>query len=245
MRFKIICRAENNKVPIGYRMMILSLIKKCLQETDGEYFNDIFYFNNKKNKKIKPFTFATYLNDYSYEEDFITVKGEINISISTIDYNLGILIYNGLLKLKEYEFKKEYKLIVQKVILEREKQINENKILLKTLSPIYIRNKNNKPVSIEDETYEKELNYICNLELESIRGYGLKEIIKFRPVNMKKVVVKEEIENFKEITNKKYMYIEAYKGTFTLDGNLEDLRVIVQAGVGFRRSQGFGMIDLV
>lgn len=247
MKIRVIFKAKDKQFPISYRMMITSLIKKSLEISDERYFKDIYYYEEKKNKKIKPFTFSVFFKDYKIEKDEVNLNGNGSIIISTCDYNFGINLYNGLLKLKSYSYKKEsgYEIILEKIILEKEKIINESRIFCKTLSPIHIKDKNNTAVGINDERFNEELNYICNLSLNTLRGYGLKEKINFTPVNMKKVVAKEKIESFRKLNNKEYIYIEGYKGNFYLEGNIEDLRMLMQLGLGFRRSEGFGMIDLV
>lgn len=244
MKVRINFSAKDKKFPLSYRMMITSLIKKSLETSDEQYFKDIYYYEEKKNKKIKPFTFAVFFKDYNIEKEIVNLNGNGSIIISTCDYNFGINLYNGLIKLKEYEYK-EFTIILEKIILEKEKSVNESRIFCKTLSPIHVKDKNNKPVAIDDEGFNEELNYICNLSLENFRGEGLKEKIYLTPVKMNKVVAKEKISDFKKINNKDYIYIEGYKGTFYLEGNIQDLRLLMQIGLGFRRSEGFGMIDLV
>lgn len=244
MKVKINFSAKDKMFPLSYRMMITSLIKKSLEISDEQYFKDIYYYEEKKNKKIKPFTFAVFFKDYNIEKDMVNLNGNGAIIISTCDYNFGINLYNGLLKIKEYVYK-EFSIILEKIILEKEKSVNESRIFCKTLSPIHVKDKNNKPVAIDDDRFNKELNYICNLSLESFRGEGLKEEIYLIPVKMNKVVAKEKISDFKKINNKDYIYIEGYKGTFYLEGNIQDLRLLMQIGLGFRRSEGFGMIDLI
>ena len=247
MKIRVIFKAKDKLFPLSYRMMITSLIKKSLELSDEQYFKDIYYYEEKKNKKIKPFTFAVFFNNYKIEKDEVQLNGNGSIIISTCDYNFGINVYNGLLKLKNYFYKKdkEYEISIEKILLEREKVINESRIFCKTLSPIHVKDKNNDPVDINSDDFNEELNYICDISLKTFRGYGLREKLYFTPVNMKKVIVKEKIEGFREINNKEYIYIEGYKGNFYLEGNIEDLRMLMQIGLGFRRSEGFGMIDLV
>lgn len=248
MKIRINFTAKDKRFPLSYRMMITSLIKNALEKGDEEYFKDIYYYEEKKNKKIKPFTFAVFFKDFSIEQDIVNINGNGSILISTCDYNFGINLYNGLLKLKSYDYKKGengFEIFISNIILEKEKEINESRIFCKTLSPIHIKDKNNKPLSVTDEKFNVELNYICNLLLNTFRGEGLKEEIIFTAVKMKKVVAKEKISDFKKINGKDIIYIEGYSGTFYLEGNIQDLRMLMQIGLGFRRSEGWGMIDLV
>lgn len=244
MRFKVIMESKNKKLPKSNRFMTTSIIKQAMELGDKDLFNELYFYNGKKNKKIKPFTFSIYLNDFNIEEDYIELNGDLSITISTSDYNLGIAIYNGLLSIDEFKYK-DYLLIRKKIVLIKEKRVSEDAILCKTLSPIHIKDKFNRSVQIEDSNFEKELNYISNLFLESYRGYGLKEELKFKPIKMKKQVVKEEIRGFTEVTNKKNIFIDSYSGIFNLEGDKEDLNLLLQDGVGFRRSEGFGLIDLI
>lgn len=248
MKIRINFTAKDKRFPLSYRMMITSLIKNALQKSDDNYFKGIYYYEEKKNKKIKPFTFSVFFKDYSIEEGIVNLNGSGSILISTCDYNFGINLYNGLLRLKSYDYKKDedgFEIFITKILLEREKEIHESRIFCRTLSPIHIKDRNNKPISIEDERFNEELNYMCNLSLNTFRGEGLKEEIIFTPVKMKKIVAKEKITDFKNINGNDTIYIQGYSGTFYLEGNIQDIKMLVQIGLGFRRSEGFGMIDLI
>ncbi|NFG26351.1 CRISPR-associated endoribonuclease Cas6 [Clostridium botulinum] len=245
MRFKIVLNALDNKIPIGNRFMICSLLKNAIEKGDKELFNEIYYFQDKKNKKIKDFTFAIYLNDYDVKESYIDVYGDISVTITTPNYNFGIALYNGLLSIKEFNYKEKYSLAIKKIILLKENKVKNNEVKCKTLSPIYIKDKDNKPVEIQNDNFEELINYISDIYLKSYRGYGLREKLKFKPISMKKVVIKEEISRFKEETKKDYIFINGYKGIFNLMGDIEDLNILLQSGIGFRRSEGFGLIDLI
>ena len=240
MKFLVEIDIENKILPLGYRMKFVSLIKAALKKESLEEYEKLYFYEGKKNKGLKPFVFATYLNKFKFEENNIQVDGGVNLTISTPNYNLGILIYNGLLKLKQHD-----NLIIKKISLEREKEVKENKEIFKTLSPIYIKDKNNNPLSPLDENFNIELNYISNFILKSYRGYGLERELNFRAVDMKKNVIKESIKGFKEKTNKEFMFITAYSGVFELEGSKEDLNLLKQLGVGYRRNEGFGFIDLI
>ena len=244
MRFKIELNALDKKIPIGNRFMICSLIKRAISDGDTELFNSIYKYEDKKNKKIKDFTFSIYLNDFKVSQSYIDVNGKIIVTISTSDYNVGIAIYNGLLRNKTFIYK-DYKLEIAKVILLKKSKVSSNSIVCKTLSPIFIRDKEGKAIDLYDKSFEETLNYISDLYLKTYRGIGLTERIKFSPIDMKKVVIKEEISGFQEVTGKKYIFIDAYKGVFNLQGNVNELQILLEAGIGFRSSEGFGLIDLI
>ncbi len=247
MRFVIALKPLENKIPISNRNIGMSLIKAAIKIENEELFNDMFFYGDKKNKKIKPIAFSIYINDFKINKNDIDVNGDILINISTPSNRIGLTIFNGIIKLKNKgEFKyKNYSFKLLNIRLLEEKAINTNIIKCKTLSPIYIRDINGKSISIEDkEKFEEGLNYVSNIFLESYRGYGLKERLIFEPRYMKKNVIKEEIDEFKNQTNKQFMFINAFSGVFALKGNVDDLKVLMQSGIGFRRTQGFGLLDL-
>lgn len=243
MRLKVIGNIDKEKMPLSYRTMVMSFIKKAIELGDKECFKELYYYKDKKNKKIKPFCFSVYLNDFKIINDQVQVNGDISITISTADYNLGIVLYNGLLKIKEHSYK-DITFIKNRVILEKESKVTTKEAIFKTLSPIYIKDKNNKVLSPDNPKYVEELNYISNLLLKTYRGYGLTESLEFTPLQMKKTVIKEKIKDFIKNSNKEFIYINGYLGIFKLKGNIEDLQLLMELGIGFRRSEGFGLVDL-
>lgn len=242
MRIK--CEYKTEKFPLMYQMMIVGLIKESLKQSNKSYYEQLYTYNDKKNKQIKNFTFSVFMNGYKIVDDIAEIENSITVIISTPDLELGINLYNGLLNTKEFKYK-SFELKKQRISLIKEKAINEGEAAFKTLSPIAIKNRDGRFIDINNEDYEQEINYIIDLTLRTHRGYGLKEPIKFIPVSMKKVVVKEKISSFKEITNKDIMYVNSYSGIFKLVGAREDLEEIYKSGIGYRRSQGFGNIDLI
>lgn len=235
---------KTKEFPQASSMMISSLVKKALENANKEYFKSLYFYENKKNKKTKNFTFSTYVRDYKLENNVFMVNDKITINISTPDFEFGINLYNGLLTIKEFKYK-NFIITREKIRILKEKVITENKVILKTLSPIYVKDKSNNSLSPDTIEFKNGINYITDITLKSYRGYGLKETIEFTPVNMKKKVVRLDISDFKEKTGKPIMYLNTYNGSFQLSGDVEDLRDIYLLGIGFRRNEGFGMVEVL
>lgn len=233
-------RMKNKRISIGYRMFILSMIKNTISKYDEDYYNEMFFYEDKKTKKSKPFTFSVFFQEYKINKEYIDVNGSVKIVFSTPDLKLNMILFNGFMKMQEYG---EFEKISVKIIKER--KVEGNDAILKTLSPIYLKNSNGKAIELDDENYNKEFNYFANYILKCYRGYGLKQELSLVPMDMKKIVVKEEIAAFKKITNKKYIYLNCYYGIFYLSGDKEDLNLLKELGVGARRNSGFGAIDLI
>lgn len=242
MRFTCILKAD--KLPQAYNMLFVSLIKEALKEANPDYYEKLYSYEGRANKKSKNFCFSVFIKNFEIANEILCVKDKVFFNVSTPDYECGISIYNGLLKIKSFKYK-DYNLEREKIFLAREKRIDGNEAVFKTLSPIFMKNKNNNFIDPGNEEFGRELNYISDMILKNYRGCGLKEPLEFQSVLMKKKVVKEEIGNFTEITGKKTYYVNAYAGVFKLKGAKEDLEDLYKLGIGFRRSQGFGMIEVV
>ena len=168
MKILVAGKMKNKKISLSYRMFILSMIKKIISDFDQSYFEEMFFYEGKKTKKTKPFTFSVFFKDYKINRDFVDVEGEVKIVISTPDIKLNMVLFNGFMKMKEYgDFEKT------SVRIEKERKVEENEAIFKTLSPIFIKDANNKALEIEDENYNKELNYFANISIKSFRGYEI------------------------------------------------------------------------
>lgn len=241
---RLSCEYKTDKLPVANKMLFVSLIKGAINKVNKEYYDKLYSFGDKSNKQIKSFSFAVLLKNFKIENEIIHIQDKIILNITTPDYEFGINVYNGLLSIQNFEYK-GYVLKKLRINLVKEKFVSDGEAIFKTMSPICIKNKKGEFINPKDADYVDELNYIVDKNLVAHRGYGLKQPLKFEDVGMKKVVVKEEIRGFKENTNKNIFYVNAYSGTFKLTGDVEDLNYIYQSGLGFRRSQGFGMVDIV
>ena len=234
---------KTDRFPIAYNILVVSLIKEALKKSNEEYFKELFQYGEKKNKKSKNYCFSVYVKDFSIEGEEFIVKDKILINFSSPDVEFIVNLYNGLLKITELKYS-QYTLKRNRITKIKEKNINNDIAIFKTLSPMYIKDKDNNFLEPGSENYEKELNYIADIILNNYRNYGAKKPLKFTPINMTKQVVKEEISGFKEKTGKKYIYINGYKGRFVLEGDREDLNDMYMLGLSFRRNQGFGMLEI-
>lgn len=218
------------------KMQFVSLIKNALRFVDEDYFKEMYYYEDKMNKKSKNFTFATYYKDYVIENQVIKTNSDVKLVISTSDNILALKLVQALTMQRNYEYKNS-KMYINKVNVEQEKKVNSNATIFRTLSTFTLNNKD-KFYKLDDEDFEDALNYTMNLVLKNARNEGLREKLSFKNIDLRKVVVKEKIHD-------KTIYVDAYKGHFVLEGNTQDLQDIYQLGLGTKRSQGFGMLDIV
>lgn len=238
------CTIAGTKIPNSYHFLFTSLIKKSLTHSARGLVEELYVYENKKNKKSKHFTFSVFLQNFERRDDELDVKGNIIWNISSPDSSFLLYLYNGLLANKKFNYQ-GYNIQLQNIRLGEEKLPYSEEVLFSTLSPIVVKNKEGVFLSPEDEGYESTLNYICNVVLENIRGTSLQEPLQFTPVSLRKQIVKQKHEDFWRLNKEKTLYVNAYKGLFKLKGHPEDLRLLTQSGIGFRRSQGFGNVRVL
>ena len=242
MRIKI--ELSTSKFPRFYNVLGTSLIKEAIKKSSKDYYNNLYFYNDKNNKTSKNFTFSFYIKGYKIEGDNFIVNDRVIMYISTPDLELGLHIYNGIINSKTLKYK-EYEMKRLKVSLLKETDILGEEVVFNTLSPICIKDNTGKFLDIDNESYIKELNYIIDTVLKNYRGYGVKKEITFENIDLKKVVVKEPLREFQKITKREYQFVNSYKGIFKLIGDNEDLNDIYKLGLGFKRGQGFGNLEVV
>lgn len=236
MRFAVTYRVE--QIPISYRMKIYGLIKEAVKRSDANYYQKVF---EQQRRDIPPFSIATYLKDYSYKQDIIQLR-ELTITISA-ELEFAIHAFNGLLKLHTYSVDGHTWTKVNARMI-NEAEIKSSSVLFKTLSPILIEDKQGKPLAPDDENYEEELNYYVSLQVKRFLKRNLHEAIKFTPLNMKRVVIKERNQDFNKMMKPQdYLFYTTYQGLFKLEGHPEDLQILYQYGLG-RRTAFFGLLQL-
>jgi CRISPR-associated endoribonuclease Cas6 len=261
MRIKVVLRTE--KLPVIYHHRIQSLIKEAIKIGNSEYKKDLY-----ESKSPRPFSFSIAMPpEKQMKKETIQIDKNFSIQdtvfhfkdvypllvISSCDYNFLVALYNGLLKLKTFNFSSDEEMLIngEKIEIKLERitnvtkpEIKSSELVFKTLSPIIIEDSNDKPVLHDNENFNAILNEIQNkiFSHKNLKGEKLSEALEFTPVKVEKQVMKHTLKEFREKTNKPIMYLTGIKGIFKLKGDPKDLEIIYNMGLGNRTGQGFGMI---
>ncbi|WAM36143.1 CRISPR-associated endoribonuclease Cas6 [Caldicellulosiruptor acetigenus] len=247
-------QGQVHELPIYYRAIFMSFLKRALSLYNQEYFNRLYWWEDKKNKWQKPFVFAVNLPNMNFQDDTVSFRGDILLNLSTSDYEFFVNMYNSLLnnRLYPYPLTDSCKIALKRTYLLREPEKFDSKMTFKTFAPILIEKKegNKKvPVLPFDEEFEEVFNDVIDFEIRNIRllrgqNRELQKRLTFRPINVQKTVVKHRISDFVETTGKDIMFLTGFSGLFELSGDPEDLKELYQNGIGFRRGQGFGFVEV-
>lgn len=233
---------KTDKLPIAYRLGILSIIKESLKKGDPELYKSYFEGN-----RPKPYAFSIYLHDFRFQGTEINLSG-FHLHITSPDYQFIIPFLNGLQKTTQFRYKDYY---FQRGLIkfENEQEVGSSRILVRTLSPILIENEQHQPLAPYDPSYNDQFSAISNRISQSLRGHSLKSFVKITPISVKKIVIKELNDSFlkardEQKVSRDYLYFTAYHGRFMFEGDSSDLQWLLDAGCGLRTGQGFGYVQL-
>ena len=238
MRLKMVFQLQKPEMDIEYRRAFLSLLKSSFMQASPEIYEKFY----GPGVTMKPFTFGVFLVNPEFEDQRVRLKSaDITLNFSTYYSDLGIHFYNSLIKnrsrFQAYPLADGNEMRLKRVSLQRERLIWGDEAVFKTLSPFLVR-LHHKEDNLDEYLTALHNLFIPKLE-ENIRVLvsellGRQERLEFTPVTLKVVPVK----HYGQI-------VEGNVGVIKLKGNPEVLDFIYKVGLGSRRSEGFGLLELV
>ncbi len=231
MRLTVSYSLDNKYLPIDYRRGFASLLKESLKKASNELFTRYY----SKSHVLKPFTFSIYFPELIGEEEGrFKVGTRAVLNFSTISYELGAYIYNGLLDHRSFRLFENSAQLMH-ITLRPSVVIRQESAIFKTMAPILVNSKGSAEWYLlpGDEGFAQSLNFSVR---ELARTFlGKAEVhIEFRPIRIQRKVVRHYNMN-----------MQGFVGVFELRGHQDVLNLVYQIGLGVRRSQGFGMLELV
>ncbi|WP_029522369.1 CRISPR-associated endoribonuclease Cas6 [Persephonella sp. KM09-Lau-8] len=227
-------------LPLHHNYAIQSMLYKNLPKFLSDFLHDMGFFY--KGRPFKLFTFSKIQSEH-----FIPLKKSrrikyrtpiglfISSSVSDITKNLGETFIK-----KDKVVLGRNTLFLESIEIEPLPEFKEE-FYIKTLSPItvYRTFENGKKYYRYYFPQEKDFNELIRKNLAKkyniITGKEIEDFpIEIQPKNIKKVLFK-----YKDFP------IEAYEGIFKIKTNPEMFKVVYDAGLGAKNSQGFGMIEVV
>lgn len=234
MKLLIEFSLKKGEIQKDYRRIFIHLFKTALSEAnEGKYYNDYYAVGKSKN-----YTFSVNFKDPKFEGDVIQLGSKQGrLYFSTSEQKTGFIFYAALMaqRKKPLPLANDNSLRILSVKQLRESKVSNNSILVKMTSPLCVRSHDREKdfdyyYSTAHSEFEKESKRVVEYQLLQ-EGFpkSIAESVKITPVDTKKVIVQ-----FYESK------IEASLGYFMLDGDPIALNYLLQAGIGSRRSCGFG-----
>ena len=252
MRINLNFELENNIINKEYRLTIMSFIKDALKNYSQNTYNSLY----KDNTKMKAFTFGVFLPDAKINDDNIELSSRyINVTFSIFDNQLFIELYNSFNSTinkrypKDENTKSQMIMTLKKITMQNEKPIKQNKILIKFLSPLVLRSHNretNKDIYLTFK--DNNFNDILNQSIERLaKEFDFESSqIKLIPLNLTDGngnIIQEESKT--TVVPFKEFLINVSYGKFCLEGDINLLNNLYKTGMGSRRSEGFGLFEVL
>lgn len=242
MRFSVEIILENEAIPKDKNRIILSILKSCYSSYSQKYYKSLYEDNANK---VKNFTFSLYMGKCKFlREEILIPNKRIILNFSAYDHQDGIMFYNALLKSKGKRFLiKNNKVTIGNLRLIKEKPIYSNEVVFKTMSPIVVRQHNGD----NKKTWYHSLNtqvgqaiFMNNLKYQLKDVFGERVLLDFEDIQ-----VEVEASN-REVKVKNYgIEVLSNVGKIKIKAKPYILDYIYKAGIGSKRSSGFGMVEIV
>lgn len=241
MRLRCRFKLKENCLPIDYRRIFISFIKRSFNNYDKELYNTWYSGSSVP----KPFAFSVRLANPKFSEDRLDLgSSDIDFYFTTYSMEIGLQAYNAFLKQKDKDIHISSignSMKLTGVFLIKEKSIYSNKITIRFSSPLVVRDHN--PDTEEDYYY----SYGVEGFSETLKR-TLKEQVKF-----KNEITDDMIDEFslvgispKKTVVKFYeQQIECSIGIYEMHGHPALLEYLYKNGIGSRRSSGFGVFEII
>jgi len=241
---------SNIKIPKTYRKNFLSLIKETLtpQGNPSELYLKYYSQDAKKQNIPKPFTFSVYIpiDRANKAKNYFTLyRDTIRFHLSSYDPVFLMSVYNGLIKISkkgDFPLFSGTQIKIKNFHLEKDTFFRENQADFKPYSPVLIR-------QISGADKSKKTEFIS--EGSELLKEALFNNINFLSKKFLDIEInKSDIEiDFPNGVNK--VFAISYAGEIGINDIIrikaapEILKLIYDAGLGAKRSQGYGMLEAV
>lgn len=256
-RIKIIKKMGD--LPANFRQAVAYFIKDALSKSgkDGQMFVENWYSKNI----MKPFTFSTYFPINKQDQD------HFNFIFSTNDPEFLARLYNGLTHIANQPYElSNFTIKIDSCTITPPVKFESNTATFKTISPILIRDFESHScylypaddVNIRTKTDIKKFSYWKEVKIEDFKHHmtqNLRTIAKhFLGINGSDVDIKIASLNIEKVTpvlhgsnNEQHPYKITYpgiKGEMTIQAPPKVLELFYDIGIGSKRSEGFGMLEV-
>lgn len=242
MRFCTKFNLKNETLPKDKNRVFMHIMKKLFEEVDEETYKSLYELEVTRQKN---FTFSLYLgNNASFLREEIQIPDRrVLLNFSTSDISLGILYYNSFVLNKGRLFEtKENELEIGRTSLVREKIIDRDTVIFKTLSPIVVREHSgdNKETWYHDIKTEEGLKIFYN----NLRYQLMGEFKNIPSSDLDSINI--HILDSKIVSIRHYdIQIPSNISTFKISAQPYILDYLYKSGIGSKKSSGFGLLEIV
>lgn len=220
--------------------IFISILKSCLSSYNEDIYKKMF----ESGPVRKTYTFSLYMRNAEFTREKIIIPDKkIIFKLSTADLEDSIHLYNSLLQnIKKTFTVKENVIKLNRISIEKEKNIYDEQAVFTSLSPIISRrhegsNKDTWYFSLGDE--EGKRIFLNNLKIQLLERFGQDRIYDIEEVEVDVLTNKEvKVKNYGIVVTGNLCKLKICAKTYILE-------YIYKSGVGGHKNMGFGMLDLI
>lgn len=234
MKIKVYFTLDSASVSADLKRAMISYLKHALELYDKDLYEKTY-----GTRETKQFCTALYLPGCKRDHDnnLTLTDNTISMDISG-DNNVFILhLYNALTALKNKKYPVGSNNIMStKIVVSRTNPVRASMILVKTKSPLIFKHRTKdgyEHCSVEEANFSEFAKDNINSEL-SMLNENVDNTIEIIPLKAHKV--------YDKIFD---MTFPASVGTFILKARPDTLTKLLRYGIGGRRGEGYGMIELI
>ncbi len=243
MRIKISLESENSIVlSTGFNEILQWFVYSSIKD---EWLHDVGFEFNKRSFKL--FTFSSILQKGRYlkEKNLFVFPRRISFIVaSPVDWILQKLASGSVQRDNINMWNNDVYLTEISVL--KPNKIESNTILVRALTPIEVHSTFETQKGKKTHYYTPFESEFSSLINENAKKKWSAFFKKKPPSDIKiepKGFNKEKIVRFG--TNERYVIVKGWMGNFTLEGEPDFLKFILDAGIGSRNSQGFGLVEVI
>lgn len=242
MRMELCFELEQPKLPADNKKIWISFLKNCVSHCN----NGIYYERYFSSTRKKDYTFSIILSAPKFSGETIFLENrQVKMIFSADDRNKTGLIFGQALigaKQKRFPLPDGNAITLKRINYLREHLITSSRVMFRTIVGgglvvrEHIRETNKDKFWVFNEDgFEKQLQQVLAIQAEEA-GFSVEAgtRIKFKPIQCKKVLVKQY-----------GIYVDCTIGIFELEGEPDFLQYLYQAGFGSKHSMGYGLLDIV
>lgn len=239
MRLKADFKMSTDWLVKDYRSIFMALIKSVFMKYDPVLYTNLYGIEEQKRKVNKPFTFSVRFPQYKGTDGNKMLCGNIiSLLFSSDEETLVTAFYNGLREKRKITIGENYPITFEldQIQLLPFRRINTNKVLFRTISPILVNDKgsNLDYLSPAKPEFSKAFKQIIAIQANNFQISCTEEMIEFEINTMKKLPLSHYNQT-----------MTSWLGEFVLQAPANILQLVYDNGIGVRRSQGFGMLEII
>lgn len=228
---------KNSEIVKDYSPSFVSFIKNALSKYDEDLFNKIY---KSEPDKEKDFCFCVRLDKPKFESEKIKLdSGNVHIAMSILSPVEGMDFYNAFLmqKSKSYPFPNGNSITLNQIKMENHRVVRSPSVLIKMCSPLLVRKHEGKIdtyLAYNDTDFQRCFSLSVKKMLNNLVPDVLNTDVAIVPV-----------KPFKTVVNTFGNKITGNIGIYRILADVKVIDLISRLGAGSRRSQGFGMFEII